>query len=460
MALSQEDRISISKKIIDIPKEDAIALDNKAKLEEAKVKAKKTDDANKSLFDDKNILINSYQKELNRLDGKLRTEIIEQDIVDTSNNKLGNYFSPNQQTTPTPSISDGIWKQFIPFSGNKAIGKTYTETYGAMAKEADIISSLNAIITTMESYSTIQRSTGQICNSGGTCSLPSYTTQETCINATPIPGIWTTGADIIANDPILQATAISLVNAVNSWKSFIQTTIGVITANDSNPTKQAENNASIADANNSISIINNWNSKSDFDTNHNQTTCINFYSYDVNLLSPTKFRAAELQSIKTEISDRLAFITSRVLQINNNLGSVVQDMSSGVLTSTTGLYGLRMNIINLRLNLMTGSLRKLSGFELGKKSQDEAIASNASATSVYTSVVTVSPFISPSLGNSIIHIKDASGFSVSDSVYVISDTQQEISTNIIAISGNMVTLGAVIPAKYRQNESARLYKVI
>jgi hypothetical protein len=55
-------------------------------------------------------------------------------------------------------------------------------------------------------------------------------------------------------------------------------------------------------------------------------------------------------------------------------------------------------------------------------------------------------------------VKDAAGFAVADSVYVISDTQLEIPATIVAISGNAITLSVNIPSKYRQNEQARIYK--
>jgi hypothetical protein len=70
----------------------------------------------------------------------------------------------------------------------------------------------------------------------------------------------------------------------------------------------------------------------------------------------------------------------------------------------------------------------------------------------------VSAFKAPSTGISTIHVKDAIGFAVADSVYVISDTQLEIPATIVAISGNAITLSVNIPAKYRQNENARIYK--
>jgi hypothetical protein len=112
MSLLQDERIEISKKIVSIPAENASALDSKGKLQEAKTKTQSQDNANKSFSDVKTALINSYQSELKRIDGNDRTEIVEQDFTDSAINKVGNFFFPNQQNIPTPSLSDGIWKQF------------------------------------------------------------------------------------------------------------------------------------------------------------------------------------------------------------------------------------------------------------------------------------------------------------------------------------------------------------
>lgn len=458
MALSQDDRIAISKKLVDIPKENAAALDNKAKLDEAQVKAQKQDDANKTLMDDKTVLINGYQNEIKRLDGNDRTEVLEQDVIDSAVNKFQNFFAPNDIATSLPSIPDGIWKNFIPFSGSKAIGKKYNETYDTIQKEGDIISTINGYITTMEAYVDIERSTGQKCNGGsGSCSLPIYLTELDCNNN---GGTWTVGPDIISNDATLQALAASIITEINNWKTFIQTTQGFIVTTDTDVTRQNQNNVAIADITNALSVINNWLGLATFDTAHGQTTCAGFYAYNVNLLSSTKFRASELNTLKAEITARLSFITTRITELNTNLGGVVQNFTDGSITSFSGLYGSRFNIINLRLNLMNGSARKVEGLKLGKKAQDEAISSNNSAQAVYSDVMKVSLFRAPSLGTNTIHIKDATGFSISDTVYVVSDTQTEIQTVINSISGSMIILADNIPAKYRQNENARLYKVI
>lgn len=455
MALSQEDRIAISKKLIDIPKEDATSADNKSKLQEAKTKAQKQDTANKNLMDAKTLLINLYQNELKRIDGLDKTEILEQDMIDSAQQVIGNFFSPNQPNVPTPALPGGVWKNFIPYAGNKAVGKKYDETNTVIQKEQDIITAINGFITTMESYAAIGRSTGQSCGATGTCSIPIHTTQSACTGG---GGVWTPGPDLISNNATIQATATSLITEVNNWKTFLQNTIPVIPTTDTEPTRQSQNSTSLADVNNAITQINAWLAYTTFDTGHGQTTCAGFNSYNVALLGPTKFRAGELLTLKNEITARTAFIPTRVTQLNTYLGSVVQDISAGNITSSSGFYGDRMNILNLRLNLMNGSLRKLEGLKLGEKAQDEAVNSNANAASVYSSVMKVSAFRAPATGISTIHVKDATGFSISDSVYVISDTQAEIPATILAVVSNAITLSVNIPVKYRQNENARIYK--
>ena len=430
MALSQADRIAISKKLVDIPKEDATSLDNKTKLQEALTKAQQQDNANKSLFDDINVFVNAYQNEIERYDGNDRLPVVEQDIIDSAQQKFQNFFSPNDPATPLPSVSDGVWKNFVPFAGSKGIGKKYNETYDVIPKEGDSITSAQAGITTMETFTAIQRSTGQSCT-----------------------------GDVISSFAAVQTAATTIINAVTAWKTFLQGTLAIIYTLDPNTTRQSQNNAAIADINNAISIIDIWLALPSFDTGHGQTTCAGFNSYNVNLLGPTKFRAAELLPLKNELTARTAFIVTRISELSTNLGGVTQS-ATGQITSATGFYGQRFNILNLRLNLMNGSLRKVEGIKLGQKAQDEAVASNASATSVYTSVMTVSPFRAPALGKEIIHVKDGAGFSVSDTVYVISDTQQEIASTIVAKDGDRITLADSIPAKYRQNENARLYKVL
>jgi hypothetical protein len=457
MALSQEDRLAISKKIVAIPLQNAASDTITAQIETEKQKAQKEDDANKKLLDDVNVYVHGYQYELERYDGNGRNQLLEQDLVDAANRKLRNFFFPNDPQTPLPSLPDGVWKNFIPFSGSKALGKLYAETYTPITKEQDLINDINAKIAVVESFSNITRSTGQSCNATGTCSLPSYTTQPTCVGN---GGMWTAGPDFIGNDAAMQTAATNLINAIQTWENFINGTFSVVVTTDTEPTRSAQNIASKADITNSISIINTWQALPSFDTTHGQTTCAGFNSYNVALLDPTKFRAAELLPVKNEITARQAFITTRMSELNTNLGSIVQDMSNGDLTTATGFYGQRIRIIDTRLNAMGGSLTKLKGLERGQAAQEQAKKANDNAALVYTSVIRATAFRAPATGSPVVHVLDSTGFSPGNAVYIAAENQEEISTTIVSISGNSITLADAIPQKYRQNEFARLYKVL
>lgn len=434
MALLQDERIEISKKIVLIPTENASALDSKAKLQDAKVKIQSQDNANKSFSDDKTALINGYQNEFKRLDGNDRSELTEQNYNDSATNKTGNFFFPNKQNTPTPSLSDGVWKQFVPFANNLAVGKFYLEVYGTVPKEEDIISLIQGYNTSMDAFTGIQRTTGQSCTAG----FP----------------------DVIANNATIQTLATDIITEVTNWKNFLTASIPFVVTTDSNGTRQAQNNVAIADINNSISVIDNWLASPTFDTTHGQTTCAGFNSYNPFLLNATKFRTDVFNTLKAEITARLSFITTRIGELNTNLGSITQNLTDGSITSSTGLYGERFSFINLRLNLMSGTLKRLENFKLGQRSQDEAINFNNQALSAYSSVMFATALTAPSTGNDKIHLKDASGISVSDSIYLVANEQSEIILTVLAKTGNMIQVSQEVPQKYRTDNLSRVYKIL
>ena len=183
MALSQADRISLSKKVTDIPRQDATADQIKDVLEESKQKAIAEDTANKNLMDAKTALANPYQKELTSYDANERTELVEQDMVEGSEKKFQNFFFPNDLQTPLPSTPDGIWKNFPPSGYSKAIGKNYLEVFPSIVtKEQDKIDAINLAIVDVEALADGVRSSGQECaqDDSGTCAgdIPPGATDE------------------------------------------------------------------------------------------------------------------------------------------------------------------------------------------------------------------------------------------------------------------------------------------
>src|ERR1035437_7668757 len=101
MSLSQNDRIVISKKVVSIPKLIQDATNIRAILNINLVPAQNADTANKNLMDSATVLINQYQLEASTLDGNARTQMLEQNVLDSANHVIGNYLNQNQPQVAT-----------------------------------------------------------------------------------------------------------------------------------------------------------------------------------------------------------------------------------------------------------------------------------------------------------------------------------------------------------------------
>lgn len=457
MSIPQADRIAISKKIVNIPLEKANADVLKAQLEAEKVDVKKEDDANRNLMESKNALINGYQSELERIDGNGRNQLSEQDLLDSAERKLNNPFFPNDPTLPLPNIPDGVWKFFVPFSGTAAIGKNFDETYDTVTKEQDLIDDINAKIATVESFVDATRSTGEECVGQCTGETPagSGTDQPTCIAN---GGTW---SEIKQASTAMIDAGNELIAAVQAWEDFLNDTDAIVVTTDADSTRSAQNTVSKSDIANAISVIDTWQSLQDYDTaTTTPSSCASFVALNSSSFQPSKFRDVELNVLKAELAARPLFLSTRESQLNTNLGSINQDFNTGELLGGAGFYLERFRFIDMRLNAVGGTLSNLKGLEQGQQAQDQTKAASENAELALSSVMTATALRSPTNNNKIIHVLDASGFSPSDSAYVVSENQQEIPVTIQSIDGNTVFLDKNIPEKYRHTEFARLYKVL
>lgn len=460
MALTQSERLSISKKIAEIPIQDAQADKIASQLGVALEAAQAEDDANKTLLDEATLLVNSYQTELDSYDGVNRTQVSEQDIIDSAKKVLQNPFFPNDSTVPLPSIPDGVWKNFVAFSGNKAIGKLYNETYASLVNYEDkILSDLNVVIGQIESLNDANRSTGKECVFPS-CSIPGYTTPTDC---TDNGGVWDAGGLQTFDDMVDYGN--ELKDLVQLWEDNLNISLNSIpsTSLDEDTTRVSLNQISKDDLNNALSIINTWQSLQDFDTSTSLPTgCTTFNTLPPSYFDPSKFRDVELQYIKDEITARLSYLVTRKSELNSGdyLGSISQNFTTGAINSAVGLFGKRFRLIDMRLNLMGGSLNKVYGIINGQKAQDELKKSNENAEVIYEELMLVSVFKAPAVGTKNIHVVSSTGFSVGDNVYIASNTQDELSVTIESISGNLIVLNQPIPKKYRHTELARLYKTL
>jgi len=461
MALSQDDRISISKAFVAAPVEIAQIEQNKAQIEIAKVEYTKKDLANKGLVDRVTALINPYQEEIAYMNGVVRTVLTEQIMQDAGDRKIGNFLFPNEQSVPLPSVPDGIWKFFSPFFQSYGIGKQKLETYGSTTPyEQLLITQINAQIAILEAAPLIQRTTGQECNASGSCSNPLYTTQATC---TLNGGVWTPGPDVISNNTTVQTAMTTLISLVGQWQTNLNshlTSLTAVLAADLDAARKAAAQTEQTDINTALTAISTWLGLSSFNTAHGQTTCAGFNAYNAALLAPTKGYTTQLNAFKSAITTRSGQATARIAAVTTYLGSVTQDPANGDITGGSGFYLDRAKAINLRLHAMGGSLSQLKGADKGiaalnafKKNKEDALA-------VYTSVMTVSQLRAPGNGTNMIHVKDATGLTAGSRIYIVTETQPEIELFIQAVSGTMLTVDKPVPQNYRESESGRVYKLL
>lgn len=436
--LSSNDRIAFSLQIVSAD-DQVNGLDNaKAQIQIQIDKMQNLDNANANLFTPVNSLVNSYQGEYSAIDANLRTSITEQDIQDSGNRKLQNFFFPNDINTSVPSLAPfhNIWTKVKPFAITYAIGKNYVETYGSTTGEINTINSILGYITASTAFQDIENTSGQ-----------------QAIDGSP-------GPDIIQSYPAVVTLKTNIVAAINTLVSVLNVELSYILTNDSDPTRQAQNDAAIAYINTTfLPAINLWLSYVDFNpVPGSVTTFAQFYAYNPALLAPTKLHSTQLAALQTALNNRLTFLTTRVSQLQANLGTIVQDLATGDLTTSTGFYGRRYGFLSLRLNALDGSLTKLLSLTTASSAQSSIKQNILDTKAIYQSVVPTSLFQAAGNETSTVHLVDVSFLSPGDNVFVCSETQPEIQRSIKSISGNAVVLNDSVSSKYRPIEKARLYK--
>lgn len=456
MPLIKEDRITFSGKIA-TSEEEIKGLDMAAAaVQKALEQAQALDEANKRLGDPTQAFILKYQAEFGNLDGQVRSVFVEQDIIDSANKKLGNYFFPNNAQLSIPSLSgtNNVWTKVKPFALAFGVGKNYDQSYTLVTGEAAMLTQALAYITAAALYTDIQNTTGQHCVNGGTCSNPLYTDEATCLlNG----GIWTP-SETIEPFPDIQTLKTDLVAKVNQIVAMLNTELTNIVTNDPDPTNAGWNTAALNDINNVIlPALNTWLAYVDFNTSHGQTTCAGFNGYNANLLAPTKLHSTELAALQLALQNRQTFITTRQTQLNTILGTVNQNISTGDVTGS-GLFFRRYQFLNLRINVLNGSLTDLASLQAGQTAQNTIKQNTIDAVNLYKTILPTSTMQQSATDTAVLSLIDPSPFNPGDTVYVMADDQEELLRAVKSKNGSVVILNDVVPSKYKIESNLRIYK--
>lgn len=468
-SFTKEDRIEISKKLTNVPKEVQQAEEQAVVIDSDIIKAEKADAPNKKLIEERNVYINIYQDELKLLDGITRSELTEQIMLDSVNRVLNNSFYPNDSATALPSVPDGVWKSLTPLVKTHAIGKTNFEVFPSTNGriEQDIISDINAKISTIESYIIPTRATGEECVASGSCmdEMPpgSGVDEATCIAN---GGTWTAGPDVRQPSPEFQGHLTDLKDLVQEWEDMLNSQKSIIPFApnpDPNSPRQAGNDAAVTDINDAISIIDTWQAVQDFDTTTSlPLDCDDFQNMIENDFEQSKALPITLQPLKDELVARSSYISTRESDLKGNtyLGSLSQDLNNGEITAYNGLYGERMRFIDMRLNAAGGTLTNLIGLETAKNFTSGLKAVSQNSGEALSLVMAASLIAAPGLNTKFLNLKDASKFNAGDRVYVVANDQQELSGSIVSKDGNRVELTFNVPSKYTLANQTRLYKLL
>lgn len=438
MALGKQDRINLSKKIAQIPEENASIEAVKAQIIQQQQKSIKEDAVNASLQLPYDNVINLYQPELNYLDGKKRTILTSTIIDSAAKGEARNGFFLSDPNFPVPSLPSGVWKFFSPVGFTWAIGKNNAEVYPAEPNgELPTITAITPIITQIETYAVSIRATGFECISGA--------------NPTPPPAVLYTSQPNVA----IQTLLTNLKTQITKWKASLNSQKSVIVLSETVPARLTQNQA----AYNAIDPVLNqlilWESYIDFNSGASCPLSESWSSYSQNKLHPDS-----LLILKNLITSRTVSVNSRISELNTHFGSIVQDMNSGALVSFSGWYGKRYLILDSRLNLISGTASGKFGSDRAIQTQDQIKASNAISSAAYSLSMKCTKAAAPGIDTPYLNLENASDFNVLDRVYVVADDQEELSGSILEKSGNRVKLTFTIPKKYTLSNYTRMYKLV
>lgn len=482
MALTQPQRIQISGELIDIPATVAAAAATQAQLAGVKTDLQNRDGSVKIFFDKFNGIANAYQTERRWVDGTTYSTVVESDVQDAAQRKPGNKFLP----------TDGSWINFPPKLHPSALGNPTTSSpdfelnvfsksflLGGLTATIDFI--LNGqtsgvaddtlAVAYVPGSGTMEVTTGGqtigkliIVEGGGFSGLFLVTaiTTVTTLTVTEIVApngtLPMTSSNVMENitaftnterntlvstlfQNVLTGLVAKVAPAVLLWETAIDNQLTQLNANvDSRSPQAGEITASKADINNAKSIIDTWQALPDTGT----------------LLTDSKFVDSQLGALQSEVTARTSFSSTRNTQITTALGSVSQS-GNGSFTGS-GIYHERFKQIDLRINAAGGPLTEFyeKGVADAALSQISSTATNTQST--YQSELKCEGLSANATGVNSVSVASVAGFAVSDTVFVVSDTQPEITGTITGIVGLVISLSFTVSNLYLKGEKARIYK--
>lgn len=295
-------------------------------------------------------------------------------------------------------------------------GTTTLSVYEIVSPTADITISIpdTSVVNTFSGFSNSERNT--LTASG--------------IEQDVLDGLTTTGTNC-------------LINKVLAWETKVGDQNTAIASNDEERATQQGQLTSATTANTTTEgVINTWQALA-------------------NTGASGKFVDSSLGTLDTHVASRISTASTRVTQIETALGSVTDDGDGTVsFSASTDIYPERYKALNYRIHRGLGSLKRKVGLEQNANLLGSMLDLLNDSQTDYENRVIATKLSSNADGTAQIEVEDSTGFALSDTVYVVSETQSELSGTIRYIDENTIVLSFKVSTDYLTNDLARLYKVL
>lgn len=482
ITFNSAERKSISLEIIDLPAVVQSANDTKTELQGQETELLAKDSDIKKFYDFYDDIVNAYQTERRWSDGNTYTQVTNAQIQAAAKNDDGNLYFPTTDTFSwvnyqpyidpagsnlkgEPITSSSNHEQevtsnvdtdkgltfLIDLLKNGQTGSTpmmvtvsfdgvdtltvgmppYSLSVGTYVLVGSVLLLVTAVVVVDTEY-TVTPILGSGAASGTpTTSLPAYNNTQRNTLSGPQPAYLTLLTDAIKD-------------RVDDWETSLTSQISALNGNEDDRSPQvSEITTALSDANNALSIVNAWQALPD-------TGSTGFDS---------KFTDNNLLTLENEITARASFASSRASEINTALGTLSQASDGTV--SGSGAFRLRYDQLNNRINRIGGPLSEY--YEKGEavRALDQLATTKTSTLGEFENRMKATAFAANADGTNVITVVDTTDFSAGQTVYVVSETQSELTGTISSIdSATQMTLSFSVPSTYVLQDRARILRIV
>lgn len=520
LTLTSADRKAMSRRLVKIDNEILAFTTSQTNSGIDSAVYAETDDMNKTLMSFYNAIAASYETEKRALNGQVATSFIEQDVIDSANEIYGNLFFPRVDggTPNNPHLIPGVADSTVPPDG---VTEGFVNAVNGGASSVDAAYEQNTVnnppVGGANSGDGIIQLINVLKNGNTPGAVASTTLSSTYTAGSGTMGV-TSGSNIANGDYIIaqgNASGVSglfLVKSGGGTGSLVVYEIAppsgdIVVPVGPNTTAvtnsfvgftnvERQNLVATVDAdlqnvldgltttgpNNLISKVLVWEGKINSEntalsgnqeertaqiaqnvtavTNNNATkVIIDAWQALANTGAGGKFTDAGIAGISSEATARASVISTRIAQILDALGSVT-DNGDGTFTFSADddIYPQRYTMLNVRINRGLGTLKKVLSLNKANTLLQQILDILNDSKNEYDNRLLVTRLASNGDDTQRITVEDSSGFSLADTVFVISENLSELTGTIKFINGNVIDLSFKVSSGYLKSDLARFYK--